>query len=287
MAMQLPAVNDLLLFLGNVFSLIVIYLLIHYSAKGSLKYVAISYSLIPTLIFLSAAIYTFVKFRYLRPSFNFVKKRYFHDLVTMGVKYMIIQIAGIVIFATSNIIISNLFGPAEVTPYNISNRYFSLAITGFTIVLTPFWSAITDAYTLNDITWIKKTLRQMLMGWGVFVVIAILMIFLGPWFFLIWIKDQVAIPMSMIVCWAIYSCVSNFNKVYTHVLNGIGALKLQLIFCIIEAIIYLPLTLVLAHYFGLNGMIISLTIILAISLIYSPLQCHKLLNGKASGIWKE
>lgn len=285
MAMQMSSINDLLLFIGNLLSLITIYLLIQYS-NGSLSDVAISYSLIPAVVYLVASLITFFRYKFLRPAIKYIKRRYFHDLVTMGVKYLIIQVAGIVIFATSNIIISNMFGPSDVTPYNISNKYFSLAITGFTIFLTPFWSAITDAYTKGEIDWIRKSLKRMMMGWIIFVFIAVVMILVGPLFFRLWIKDQVIIPYSMIICWAIYSCVSNLNKVYTHVLNGMGVLKLQLIFCIIEAVIFIPLTILLAKWYGLNGMIVSLTIILALSLLYSPIQCRKLLNGTARGIWK-
>lgn len=46
----------------------------------------------------------------------------------------------------SNILVSNLLGPDQVAPYNIANRYLSMGLIVLNIVLSPIWSAVTDAY---------------------------------------------------------------------------------------------------------------------------------------------
>ena len=61
-----------------------------------------------------------------------------------------------VLFSTDNFIISKLFGPEEVVPYNIAFKYFSIITMVYSILLTPYWSSFTEAYTKNDFVWIKK-----------------------------------------------------------------------------------------------------------------------------------
>jgi O-antigen/teichoic acid export membrane protein len=120
LANQLPMVNDLLSLLSNLLSLIIIYLLTLYT-KGDLKKVAIAYSLAPVLIYLMAYPITFsYKYKHLRPTFRSVKIQYAKDLMGLGLQFFIIQIACLIIFTTSNILISQLFGPEQVTPYNIA-----------------------------------------------------------------------------------------------------------------------------------------------------------------------
>lgn len=48
-----------------------------------------------------------------------------------------------------------MFGPDQVTIYNLSYKYFSVLIMAFSIVISPLWSAITEAYVRKDFKWFK------------------------------------------------------------------------------------------------------------------------------------
>ena len=72
------------------------------------------------------------------------------------------QIAAVVVFTTDNLIITQLFGPAQVAPYSIALKYFNIAQMGFSIIITPFWSAFTEAYTKNDYAWIKNNIKRLI-----------------------------------------------------------------------------------------------------------------------------
>jgi hypothetical protein len=45
------------------------------------------------------------------PSLKYVKFHYARDLMTLGIKFFIIQMAGVILYQTNNIIIAQLFGP--------------------------------------------------------------------------------------------------------------------------------------------------------------------------------
>lgn len=56
----------------------------------------------------------------------------------LGLKFFIIQIATVVLYETSNLIIAQLFGPAQVTPYNVAGKYFGIIPMVMGIIMTPF-----------------------------------------------------------------------------------------------------------------------------------------------------
>jgi O-antigen/teichoic acid export membrane protein len=84
---------------------------------------------------------------------------------------------------------------------------------------------------------------------------------------------------------ALYVIVNSWNNIYSHFLNGVGIIKMQLIFGAIGAIINVPLAIFLGKHFGISGVILS-TIILGLSgFILLPMQYNKIISGTATGIW--
>ena len=167
MGMQLPAVSNLLIALGQTLALIGTYIVL-WSGSNSLMLIALVNTVSPLIIYLLAFPYTFLyKYPHLCPSLKLIKLKEAKAVIHMGVQFFIMQISSVVLFMTSNILISNLFSPTMVTPYQITYRYFSILLVIFTVICMPFWNATTDAYQKNDIAWIRnatKKLRLMTVG---------------------------------------------------------------------------------------------------------------------------
>lgn len=286
MAYQVPAVNDLLVFLGNLFSLLIIFVCSKMTA-GSLKTVSIVFSVVPAFVYILAYPITFKLYREIAPSWKWIKKRYFGTLVSLGGKFFVVQIACLVVFMTSNLIISNLFGPQEVTPYNIAFKYFSVLTMGFTIVITPFWSAITEAYTLNDMMWIRTNIRNLVFVWAGFVLLSIAMLIISPYVYSVWVGAAVKIPMSLSVFCAVYVSIVNWNNLFAYMINGIGKLHIQLILAVVQGILFVPLAIWCGKSLGVTGVLVALCLCLFISAIGNPIQCRKIVNKKATGIWNK
>ncbi len=286
MAYQVPAVNDLLVFLGNLFSLLIIFVCSKITA-GSLKTVSIVFSVVPAFIYILACPITFKLYREIAPSWKWIKKRYFGALVSLGGKFFVVQIAYLVVFMTSNLIISNLFGPQEVTPYNIAFKYFSVLTMGFTIVITPFWSAITEAYTLNDMMWIRTNIRNLVFVWAGFALLSIAMLIISPYVYSVWVGAEVEIPMSLSVFCAVYVSIVNWNNLFAYMINGIGKLHIQLILAVVQGILFVPLAIWCGKNFGVTGVLVALCLCLFISAIGNPIQCWKIVNKKATGVWNK
>ena len=285
LALQLPAVTNLLNLLGHGLALIIIIILTHLM-EGNLFYVAIAYSISPVIVYVLAYPITFVFFyRYLSPSIKNVRLTYLKEVMGIGIQFFFLQIAGIILFASSNIIISNILGPEEVTPYNIAYRYFSVVPLGFNVLITPMWSAVTEAYTKGDMEWIRKSMlriRKMLFYTAILILI---MILCSHFVYNIWIGNEVLIPWGMTIIMGVYSYIIVWSLSYSSFLNGIGILRMQIINIVIVAVAFFPMALFLIDLFGVLGIALTMCLTNISGAILNTIQIRKILSLNVRGIW--
>lgn len=286
LGLQLPAVSNLLVAAGYTLAFIGTYIL-YWVGGGSLLLIAIINTASPLIVYLIAYPYTFFfKYPHLRPRLADFSKDTARSLFGLGVKFFITQITASLIFITSSIIMSRLFSPSHVTPYQIAYRYFSIILHAFSIICIPYWSATTDAYERGDIEWIRKSLKRtekvLLLCISGIVVLALM----SGTIYDIWIGTDVNIPLSFTISMAIYMSIILYCLTYCYFLNGIGALNIQLICTIGGAVLFFILTPLLADKYNHPCVIIiSMCVCNIPSFIFNRIQLKKILNGKAKGIW--
>ena len=286
MGMQLPAVSNLLIALGQTLALIGTYILL-YSGSHSLMLIALVNTVSPLLIYLLAYPFTFLyKYPHLRPSFKLINFKEARAVINMGVQFFIMQISSVILFMTSNLLISKLFTPALVTPYQITYRYFSIMLVAFTVICMPFWNATTDAYERSDMQWIRNATRKLrLMIIGI-IACMVMMVVISPWVYSVWIGDSVIIDIRMSIVMATYIFILIYSMRYSYFINGIGKLRLQLIFTTVAAVLFIPLAYLTTQYtHSIIWFMIVMCLVNIPGLIINRIQFYKLINGKAYGIW--
>lgn len=288
MGLQLPAVNNLLVTSGNTLALLGT-AAVYVSGIHSLLLIAIVNTAAPFVVYLCCYPITFYgKYRQLRPSWKYVSLGAAKNLFSIGFRFFALQISGVVLFFSSNIIISRLFSPSMVTPYQIAHRYFMVAMLLFTIVCVPYWSATTDAYERKDFVWIKRANRTLNYFMLLVFILISLMIVASPLIYDIWIGKKASVPLAMTVLVGLYEFVLIASTRYSFVLNGIGALTLQLIMTIAAAIIYIPAALfVCKQSHHINSLLVIMCAVNIPGLIVNYIQYHKIIRGEAHGIWKK
>ena len=112
----------------------------------------------------------------------------------------------LVLFSTDNFIISKVFSPADVVPYNMAHKYFSIAIRAYTIIVTPYWSTFTQAYVTEGFDWIKKSVRNIQRLWLLISLCLFFMLLLADWFYVIWFGVKLSGPLSLSILMALFSC---------------------------------------------------------------------------------
>ena len=287
LADQRTAASNLFGPLSNLLSLIVIYILTK-TTSGSLLYLGLVMSISPVLILIIASVYLFHKdYTHLRPSLKYIRFKYSRDLFSLGAKFFIVQIAGLVMYQSTNIIISQYFGPAEVTPYNLAYKYFSLVYMLFTLILYPYWSAFTEAWVKDDIIWIKSTVNGMLKIWSVLSVLTILLLIISRRFYIIWIGKEIIIPFQLSFFMALFFITFMFGGIFNMFINGVGKIKLQLYLSLISSIIFIfvSIGLIKVFKFGISSLVLASIIGNIEGFVIAPIQYYKIVNKKAVGIW--
>lgn len=249
MGMQLPAVNNFLVVSAHTLTLIATYVL-YVVGSHSLMHIAIVNTSTPLIIYLIAYPYTFfVRYPQMRPGVRFFDKSMINGVFNIGMKFFLLQICGAILFMSSNLIISQLFTPAHVTPYQIAYRLFSLVVVLFTAVSNPYWSATTDAFARGDMVWIRNSKRRIEKLLCALSLLMIVMVMLSGWIYSVWIGEEAEVPFEMSLFMAIYIIVLISSLAYSNFLNGMGVLRLQMVCTVGAAIAFIPLAIIASHLY--------------------------------------
>jgi O-antigen/teichoic acid export membrane protein len=286
---QKPSINNVITTSGNLLSFILVLALTHSSIKGNLILLGSIISAIPVLLFIVATIIAFKgRFKLIKPSFKEIDFNLSKGLMNLGFKFFFLQIAAIITFSTSSFFIAQFYGPSEVVAFNIAFKYFQMPVMVFSIIMSPIWSAVTDAYSKSDFVWLNKTLKRLNILSILFSVGIILMVLLSDWIFKIWIGDEVKIPQSLTVALAFYTIMQIVIAPYSNFINGFGKLKFTMNLTAIGVSLYF----ILIYFFGRiftnsTGIVLAIIIPYFIGGIIQPMQTYRILKGTATGIWNK
>lgn len=265
----------------NLFALIAIYILIHYTS-GSLFYLSFIYGLSMVLSNILLIYYFFKKHSVVIPSRKDIDLTKIKEIASLGVKFFIIQMAVLVIFATDNMIITQVLGPEHVTSYNVVFKLFSIITIAHGIILAPLWSAYTDAYAKGDIKWIKNTLKKLNMLMIPIIIATLILIIFARDIINIWVGPEIKYPYLLVVLMGVYVIISVWNNIYAYFLNGIAHLKLPLAVSLLAALANIPLSIYFAKSLQLGnaGVILATIVSLSPGVFLGPLQCWYVIHVK-------
>ena len=286
---QRPSINTSYVLFSKILSTIGLLILLK-TTEGSLLKLGCIFSLAPVLVLVWQTVHYFSRdYRRYRPAVSQIRIRRLGGLLTLGTNFFIISIAYIILFTTGNFIIAQLYGPAEVTPYQIAAKYFGMAQMLFMIVLQPLWSAVTDAYHKEDFRWIERIMKKMFMLWRLFIAGVVAMLIISPVFYKYWLHGKVTVPFWTSVGWAAFVAISGITSVYTSFINGVGKLRLQVYTAVFGGIVSIPLALFFAKTMnmGIAGVIFAAALCQGASLLWQPVQYRKIIAGTARGIWNK
>ena len=166
-AFQKVALSSLFPVIGNFLALIIIYFLTKFTSSSLLN-LALAISYLPVLVYIVSSIIFFQgTLKRVAPSFKHIDLSLIKDIFNLGFRFFIIQIQMIVLYQSTNILISNISSPIDVTSYNLAYKYISIALMLFNIILGPIWPAFTDAYTKKDYAWMNDVYRRMVQIYGI------------------------------------------------------------------------------------------------------------------------
>lgn len=283
---QRPAIASAITCIGQVFSLLSIFILTKVS-HGSLLNLALYFSSMPFVAMLlsSAILFNFSRYKMYKPTIHGIRLDLIKDIIGLGIKFFVIYLCLIIVFHLMNIILSRQVGPLAVTQYNIANKYFSIIYMISAIIVSPLWSAFTDAYTCGDYYWMKATILKLEKWFFVTCAISAIALLFSPIFYRVWIGSTVNIPFLISVILMFYIISQIGSNIFTTIICGMGHMRLQTIIYMIAAIISYPSITYCTQKFGLYGITIIPTLVCLTQAIVCRIQLKKIVNKTAEGIW--
>lgn len=284
---QKVALSGIFPVIGNFLSVIIIYILTK-TTQPSMLNLALTVSYLPIIVLGGCSIYMFRHSLYeVRPKFKFVDFSLVKDLFSLGVKFFVIQVQMLVMYQATNILISNVSSPADVTAYNIAYRYIGTALMLFTLAIGPLWPAFTEAYTKSDFSWMQRTYKKMAHLYLWVALLVILMVVCSPFIYKIWLGRTDIVPWSMSIVVGLYIMSSSWDSLQVNLINGIGKIKLQSYVTLIGLFLHIPFSLLLGKYIGALGVVASMLIINLTYATFFTIQINKIIKKKAIGIWNK
>lgn len=283
---QKPALASLIQTGGQVLAFGCIYVLTK-TTQGSLSALAFAFSGVPCVLLVVVSLFMFIgkKYKAVAPSLQSIRFSLTKKILGLGGQFFVIMVSMLFIFQFINIILSRVEGPEAVTQYNIAYKYFNVLHMMFVIILTPFWSAFTDAYVKKDYVWMRGVVRKLERLWLLCVPVLVMMVLCSDFLYQWWIGDSISIPFPLSVCMAVYVLFQTGGNMYMYLINGTSKVRLQLLIYLSFASIALPLMNFCCKRYGVEGVLIVPSMVFAFQACIGRIQILKMINGSAKGIW--
>ena len=285
---QRTSMTSLITVIDQLCSLLIIFVLTK-TVEPDLFYLVFVYAGAPCLVTLLFSVFLYVPrnsiFHDFRPSLKNIKLSLSKSLLSLGGKFFIIQLSLLLIFQCVNIIISRNCGQLAVTQYNLSYKYFQILYMVSVIVLTPYWSAFSDAYAKHDYKWMNNSFSKLTHMALMSIPVLILMLLFAPIFFKIWVGDSVSIPFKLNAMVALYIMSQIFSGIHTYIINGLGKVTLQVILYVILSLFAIPAMNYLSLHIGLYGILSVLISVYLAQAILCRVQIKRILKNTACGLW--
>lgn len=285
---QRPALSDIFHPISSVISLLLI-LLLSQAHHMTLISASMIISIPPIIVLVIVQFLVFKRaYSYCKPSMAYIDRALVRSIFSLGAKFFVIQIASVVIFGTSNVIISNLVGADQVSVYNIANKLFSTPLMIFTIVVAPYWSAVTEAYSKGELSWMKKNMRflnllSIMLCFGI-----VILLTASKSIYKIWVGDSIIIPFSVSLAVAVQNMFYIVGTPFSNFVAGMGKLKLGVYIVSAKAVLFVPVAYYLTLQYQVVGLVMATVLVNSIpSIIIEPILYRKQVNGTASGIWNK
>lgn len=252
--------------------------------QRSLLVYAFSISMVPICVHVALSAVMFRGSLYsLRPGLSMYRPARRREILAPGLMFFLIQICGLIIFSTDNVIVSHLFGPSEVVTYSSTLKCFGMITLIFGMIQAPLWPSYASAIATDDMNWINASVFKMTQLWLATAAATIAFLPLSPFIIQAWIGTKP--PLQLCVACSVFVLTSSFGSIFVAVINASGRIRLQAIISLIAAVINIPLSIFLAKWMGSTGVIVATTVCLSYGPTIAVMHYSRIVNHQTDGIW--
>lgn len=186
-----------------------------------------------------------------------------------GFTFLYLQSANLLLNAFDRLLLTQAYGPTAVATYSIIRRICGLFSTPIDAFSLPTLPAISNAIANNDHTWarmyIKKTFRILVPTSAFLAVLASLS---SNTILKIWINENESFEIIMLLSIGTFIMYSCFNSYISYIAMTPSTIKSIIKPYSIASILTLALKTITVQQFGIEGLLMSTTIIMTAAFLY-------------------
>lgn len=240
----------------SLFSLAAVLAAVHF--KASLPWLLLALSGSPLL---ASALNTTIFFRTVQPvfapAFRAISLPVMRQIVNTGGLFFVLQIVGAMGFASDEIILAHILGPAAVAAYSIPRKLFSFVGVVLMMALVPLWPAYAEATAKGDAEWVRKTLKRSLaLATGFALAAAIPLVVFGNFLIHTWVGGALKPSFALLAglgTWQVVQSAGNSVAMFTN--GTTQMIKFQLLVSTVTGCAMIALKIFFVKKFGIPGVV--------------------------------
>jgi len=252
---------------GSLCNLISIIVLVHLHAGLVALVAASSAALVGANLLCLVWIWCFHK-PWLSPRLSHIKGSAARRMMQAGSELFVLQIAGLVVFNSDNLVVTHYLGPAQVAPYSVAWRLVGYAAVAQTMISPALWPAFSEAFARGDLAWVRRTFRRtMWVTMSIALGCSVSFALAGRWIIRVW-AGQAAVPtQELLLLMCVWVILSTFMNNTATVLVAKGETRLQAWCALVAAALNLGLSIYWVQRIGAAGVILGTIVSYAVVLV--------------------
>ncbi|MHB1865679.1 MAG: lipopolysaccharide biosynthesis protein [Acidobacteriaceae bacterium] len=207
---------------------------------------------------------------WLFPSLSKVHLATAKQILSFGGMFFLLQLSGLVVFNSDNLVIAHFMGPRQVTPYNVTWRLVGYAGILQNLVMPALWPAYSEAIVRGDATWVRSTYRRTMWVTMLFAsAFCLVFLFLGRPFIRIWASSAAVPSEGLLIAMCVWTLISTMMNNEATLLVAANEIRLQTALSLVAAAVNLFLSIILVQRIGAIGVILG-TIVSYILVLIGP-----------------
>ncbi len=188
-------------------------------------------------------------------------------LIRVGVLFFVLQVGTSLGMGIDSLIVSSNLGASAVATYAIVQRIYLIVTQPMLILNGPLWPAYADADARNDRMFIRKTLAT---AGLITLLYSTSSVFALAWFseplIKFWTASVLSSSSDLVYALGAWTVVAAIANCFAMFMNGVGALKPQVIAVTVIVVVGVPLKILVVQSLGISAMVAAFASLFVITL---------------------
>lgn len=205
---------------------------------------------------------------WLMPAPSLLRRVHVRRILRSGSQFFIIQLAGLVVMNSDNLVLSHYLSPAAVTPYNTVWRLvgYVLALQGLPV--GAMWPAIAEAHARHDLTWIQRAYQRMrLVTLAIVGLATATLLLFGKAIIKLWAGPSAVPDTQLLTLMCVWMCLCAATVCQANLMGAVGRVGRQAVSSGIAAVVNLALSIWWVRTMGQSGVILATVVSYAVFVV--------------------